>query len=329
MSQTNPNYSRVRPNKALTNFSQKYLQDQNEFVSLRAMPNLPVGKKSDLYYMYNIGDFNRAQAKERAPGTESAGGSYRLSTEPYFCRRYDFHKDITDEDRVEAESPIMVEQDASQFVAQSCLVTREKKFAESFMDGARWGTDKTDATWGDPSSEPVVEVRDAKRAIKSRTGMRANKAIIGEPLYDLLLDHPAILSLMDGGATTDRLAIVNRQRLAAIFELDEIFVMGAVYNDAQENTDPDVRDMKFIVENDMLLYHAPNSVGVNTPTAGAQFSWTGLLGGGHGLPNNSMRTKKFRMEHIESDRIEGSMAFDYKVTGKDLGYYFTNAAKAS
>ena len=70
----------------------------------------------------------------------------------------------------------------------------------------------------------------------------------------------------------------------------------------------------------MLLYYAPDSVGLDEPTAGIQFSWTGPAGN----TPNGMRVKRFRMEKNEADRIEGQMSFVYQVTGPDLGYYINN-----
>jgi len=50
------------------------------------------------------------------------------------------------------------------------------------------------------------------------------------------------------------------------------------------------------------------------------FAWTGLLGQGAG----NLRIKKFAMDKEAADRVEGEMAFDFKLTGSDLGYYFTS-----
>jgi hypothetical protein len=93
---TNPTAGDVHVNTPLTNFSQKYLLSADMFIATRAFPNAPVTKQSDLYYEFNRGDFYRDEAQERADGTESAGGGFRLSTNPYFARVYAFHKDVTD-----------------------------------------------------------------------------------------------------------------------------------------------------------------------------------------------------------------------------------------
>ena len=74
----------------------------------------------------------------------------------------------------------------------------------------------------------------------------------------------------------------------------------------------------------LLLYYAPNTVSGDEPTAGVVFSWTGYLG----ATTNGMRVKRFRQEKLESDRVEGQMAYDQKLTAADLGYMFTTVSAA-
>jgi hypothetical protein len=57
------------------------VQDARNFVAARVFPNIPVQKRSDSYFKYNQGDFLRAEMQKRAPGTESVGSGYRLTTD--------------------------------------------------------------------------------------------------------------------------------------------------------------------------------------------------------------------------------------------------------
>lgn len=315
---TNPTAGDVHVNTPLTNFSQKYLLSADMFIATRAFPNAPVTKQSDLYYEFNRGDFYRDEAQERADGTESAGGGFRLSTNPYFARVYAFHKDVTDRQRANQDSPVQLDNSATQYVTHKLLIRRERIFANTYMKTGVWGTDDTSKNWADVSSDPIRDVRVAKSTVQKATGYRPNKMIIGREAYDVLLDNDAVLARIVGGANNNLPATVMRTLLAQLFELDEIFVMDAVFNSASAQADPDVESIGFISSKDVLLYYAPNTVALNEPTAGVQFSWTGLMGN----TPNGMRIKRFRNEPTESDRIEGQMSFDYKLTGKQLGYFF-------
>jgi len=67
--------------------------------------------------------------------------------------------------------------------------------------------------------------------------------------------------------------------------------------------------------NNALLTYKPSSAGLMTPSAGYTFSWTGNVGSG----NDGMRVKRFRMEHLASDRVEIEMSYDQKLVAADLG----------
>lgn len=322
---SNPTAGDVHVNTPLTNFGQMYIQSASSFIAMRAMPNLPVSKQSDLYYEFNRGDFLRDQAEERADGAESAGSGFRLSTSNYFAKVYAFHKDITDRQRANADPQVRLENSATIWVSQKMLIKRETLFNTSYMGAGKWTTDKTpDAgdLWDASTSDPVVQVRLAKRTVQESTGYIPNKMIIARDAYDALLDNDAILSRINGGATTDLPAMVMKVLLTQLFELQEIFIQDAVVNTAVADiSDPTVESTAFLSSAQALVYYAPDSLTLDEPTAGAQFSWTGFVG----ATPAGFRTKKFRLpEAVAAERIEGEMAFDQKITGIDLGYMFND-----
>ena len=322
---TNPTAGDVHVNTPLTNFGQKYLLNASQFIASRAMPNMPVSKQSDLYYEFNKADFLRDEATARADGTESAGGGFRLSTSPYYANVYAFHKDVTDRQRANQDNQVRLDQSATQWVTQKLLIRREILFQESYFTTGLWETDITPAAgdkWDTATGDPIAQIRLGKRTVQGTTGFRPNKLIIGRSAYDGLLDNDAILARITGGATTTVPALVMKQKLTELLELDEIYIMDSIFNSAPISvTDPAFATYEFVGDKDALLYYAPDSVNLDEPTAGTQFSWTGFTG----ATDSGQRIKRFRMENLSSDRVEGEMAFDYKLVGKELGYFF-NAA---
>ena len=315
---TNPTAGDVHVNTPLTNFSQKYLQSADSFISTRAFPNAPVVKQSDLYYVFDRDDFYRDDAEERADGTESAGGSFDLSTDPYFARVYAFHKDVTDRQRANQDAAVQLDTSATQFVSHKLMIRREKAFADAFFTTGRWATDNNSVNWTTATSDPIVDFRNAKRQVKMDTGYEPNKVIFGRQSWDAILDNDAVLARITGGSTRDMPAMVMRELVAQLLEVDEIFVMNAIETTTQKGAATQTR--AFIGGAHALLYYAPDSVALNEPTAGAQFSWTGFTG----ATDAGMRIRRFRKESLSADRIEGEMAFDYRLTGRDLGYFFQN-----
>lgn len=323
-----PTAGDVHVNTPLTNISIAYFQDASEFVASQVFPNIPVQKQSDRYYTYDRGEFNRDEAEKRAPGTESAGGSYTLDNTPtYYADVWAFHKDIPDQVRNNADSVLAPDREATTYVTQKAMIRREKAFAATYFTTGVWTTDITGVSgtpgagetkqWNDAASTPIEDIRAAKLVIKQSTGFTPNTLVLGEEVWSALADHPDIVDRIKYGQTPGSPAIVSKQAVAALLELDRILVMGAIENTATEGQ---TAVHAFIGgKKAMLCYSAPTP-GLMTPTAGYTFSWTGLTG--NGVEGN--RIKKFRMEALESDRVEIQFAFDMKLVSADLGYFWSS-----
>lgn len=315
---TNPTAGDVHVNRPLTNFAQKYLQQANAFVAMQAFPNLPVSMQSDTYYTFSRADFYRDEAAVRADGTESQGGGFTLSTDPYFAQVYSFHKLVTDRQRANADAAINLDESATQYVTHKLLIRRERQFVTNLFSTSLWGTDQN-VDWTAASSDPIANVRTAIRTVQGNTGYRPNKMLIGRQAYDTLLDNDEILSRITGGSTNQMPAMVMRTLLAQLFELEQVFVMDSVVNTAIVGA---TESTGFIGGDNALVYYAPNTVGLEEPTAGVQFSWTGLLGN----TAAGMRIRRFREESKQADKVEGDMAFDFKLVASELGYLFTSVS---
>lgn len=325
----NPTPGDVHVNAPLTNISIAYLQSAANFVADRIFPNIPVSKQSDRYYTYDRGEFNRDEMQERAPGTESEGGGYTVDNTPtYYAPVYAFHRDVPDQLRANADSVLAPDKEATIFVTQKALIKREKLWVGKFFRASLWSHERTGVAgnpantgefkqWNDAASTPIEDVRRAKREMMEDTGFEPNKLVLGRAVYDALLDHPDIVDRLNRGQTTGP-ALVNKAALAALFEIETIEVMNAIENTAREGQAP---SHSFIGGKHALLVYAAPTPGLMTPTAGYTFSWTGFLGAGA----QGGRIKSFRMEALESDRVEIQMAFDQKLVGADLGYFFAGA----
>jgi hypothetical protein len=316
----------VHVNVPLSNISIAYLQNASNFVAARVFPNIPVSKQSDRYYTYERGDFNRDEMTERAPGTESSGGGYRLDSSPtYYAPVYAFHKDIPDQVRSNADAMLNPDREATAFVTHKALIKREKIWVSRYFREGVWTNDVDGVAtitgggqvlhWSDANSNPIENVRAAKTAILQSTGFEPNKLVLGRQVYDALVDHPDVIDRLKYGQTSGAPAQASRDSLARLFEVDSIEVMNAIENTAVEGRSA---QHAFIGGKKALLCYANPSPGLMTPSAGYVFSWTGYVGAGA----EGSRIKQFRMEPLASDRVEIEMAFDCKLVAADLGYFW-------
>lgn len=336
-----PGRGDVHVDRPLTNLSLAFTQEADSFVADKVFPNIPVSNRSDEYYTYDRGEFNRDEMEKRAPGTQSAGGGYTIGTDNYSADVWGYHKDIHDQVRNNADASINLEREAVDFVTHKAMIKREvlwtaTYFADS-IPGAIWtfaadgssarsgSFDPTDVGdtnnkllgWASDSSTPIEDVREGKRYVQAATGFRPNVMTCSRGVFDRILDHPDIVGRLDAGQTPGGPAMVNKGRLAALFEIDEILVMDAIQNTANKGA---TNAHSFIGGDHALLSYRPPNPGLMTPSAGYTFSWTGQTG----ATVAGSRIKRFRMEPEGSDRVEIEMAFDQKLVSADLGYFFAD-----
>ncbi len=311
-----PTRSDVHVNKPLTNISIAYIQKESDFIAGKVFPVVPVMKQSDLYFSYDKKYWMQTQSRKRAPGTESAGSGY--VTDPnnqYFCDVWAVHKDIDDQTRQNADGPLDLDRDATLFVTQQNLLRREKQFVSQYLQPSLWtgAADFTPSTkWDHSGSDPMEDVDTKKASIKSKTGFTPNTLVISEDVFYALRNNAAVL---DRIKYTQR-GVVTAELLASLFGVDKLLVAGAVEDAAAEGL---ADDINYLVSDLALLVYANPTPSIMQPSGGYIFTWQGLFGAGA----QGGRIKSFRMEHLNSDRVEGEMSFDMKQVGADLGCFFT------
>ncbi len=327
-----PTRSDVHVNRPLTNVSIAYIQRAQDFIADKVFPIVPVMKQRDRYFVYTKDWWFRAGATKRAPSSESAGGGFHVDNTPtYYCDVWAWHDDVDDQTRANADEPVDLDRDATLFVTQVLLLRREIQFTVKFMASGIWQGYKVAGTatdfqpnvngkgyWDSSSSNPMADVDFLKQQIKSQTGFLPNTLTVADDVFFGLRNNAAVL---DRIKYTQR-GIVSEELLAALFGVEKFLVASAVQNTSQEGQ---TGAFGFLVQNSFLLVYSNPAPSILQPSAGYIFSWQGLFGAGA----QGNRIKTFRMEHLESDRIEGEMAFDMHQVGLDLGVYGYNVLQTA
>lgn len=323
----NPSVSDVHVNAPLTNLSVAYMQDEARFVAGRVFPDVPVSKQSDLYYVYDRGDFNRDLAKVRAPSTESAGGGYRVSTTPYYAPVYAFHRDIDDQIRANADPQFNLDAEATRYISQVMMIRKEIIFTTNYFTTGLWTTEYAGAAgasstekvyWSDDNSDPVVDIEDAKNVMLELTGFEPNTLVLGKKVWSALKNNVEVKDRIKYGQTASQPARATLDTIRNLFEIETIYVASAIQNTAEETTAGGSETNSFIAGNHALLCYVAPRPGMMTPSAGYTFSWTGYLGAG-AMGN---RISRMRFDKIHSDRIEIESAFAMQLVAADLGVFF-------
>ena len=319
-----PTSSQVHVNRPLTNISIAFIQQSSMFAAGQVFPMVPVESKSDLYFIYDKADMHRNDIRPRAPGTESAGSGFGISNDNYNCAVYSLHKDIDDQIRANADDPLDLDTAATQFLVGQSLIQREVTFAQKFMAQSVWSLDYEGVAsgptgsqvlkWSDDASDPVADVKKAATAIHRLTGLRPNTLTMAQDVRDALDTNPSIIDRLKYGQTSPGAVVVGDADLARVFGVERIIVSGAIINNAKEGA---AANNDFVIKGGVLLTYSAPAPSLMAPSAGYVFTWRGLLGN-----NEGVAIRRFRMEHLRSDRVEIDLAYDQKKVSSDLGAYF-------
>lgn len=310
----------VHIDAALSNLSVAYIQDASNFIADKVFPIVNVQKQSDKYFKYEKGAFFRDEAKRRAPATESAGSGFGLGTDTYFCDKWALHKDVDDDTVANSDPAIDPYGDATNFVANSLLIRRERLFADAYMKTGVWGTDETGGTnfaqWDDEAtSDPADDAKRVRISMLSKTGYAPNTMTVGYEVYEALKKHPLIMEKFRYSGKES----ITTDMLARYFEVERFLVAQSVYTSSAEGVADASLTMAFIHGKNVLFSFAPRVPSLMMPAAGYIFGWAGLTG----VNNAGIATSRFRMQQLKADRVETEMAVDMKLVAADMGYFLT------
>jgi len=316
--------SEMHVDKFLTDLSIGYFQQAMNFVAGKVFPIVPVNKASDLYPIFDRSYFWRDELKVRPLGGEAPRVGYSITQDSYNALEWSVAHTIDDRVRANADDPLNPDRAAANLLTQQALVHLDRVWAANFFTTSLWGTDRQGVAaaptypeflqWNDASSDPIGDIRRSSYAIASQTGFKPNTLVIGTDAYQALVDHPDIVGRIQYSQT----GIVTPQLLSVLFDLDQVIVPMSVQNSAAEGA---AASYGFIHAADqaLLCYSAP-SPGIDQPSAGYHFAWTGLIPG----EMNAMGgvVQRMRDEMRFSDYLVLRMAYDMKLVATDLGVFF-------
>lgn len=335
-----PTAGQVHVNRPLTNISIAYMQSASAFVADQVFPNVPVQKQADKYFRYDRSDFFRNQMQKRAESTESAGSGWKVDSTPtYFCDKYALHKDISDDIRANADAPLNMDRDATEWLSQQAMVNRETTWAANYMAASVW-TGVTGAAqditgvasdspstnqvsqWNRSAATPIANVKTYCSTSQGLTGFRPNKLVIGRQVWDALSEHDDLVSRIQYSSSNNNPAVVSKMAAAALMEIDAVLVADGLKATTAENPafETSMTIARIIGKTALLVYANPRP-SLLMPSGGYTFSWTGYL---NGQGQMGQVVKSFRMENLSSDRVEIEQAYDQKVVCTDCGVYFAS-----
>jgi hypothetical protein len=315
--------SAVHIDQPLSNLTLAYVQEQSNFIADKVFPVVGVQRQSDKYYIYDRAEMNRSgDVKKLAPRTEVNRIGMTISNDSYFADVYGIGMDFDEQTIANEDTVLETRAAGAQTLINRVLIEREQQFASTFFSAGAWTTDVTPANlWSDYSlSTPLTDVTTARRTMQLKSGgFKPNTMVVGKEVRDILVNHPDVLARLNGGATVSNTALVTDAKLAEIFEVENFYVMEAVANTAAEGL---AEANGFIGGKNALLVHTPRTSGLMTPAAGLTFAWNNIPGVNNlGITVESFSDDALKRQQV-AEHIQVKMAYDMKIVGADLGYFF-------
>jgi len=311
----------------LTDYSVMYVQGSNAFVAQRAASVIPVLKQTDKYVVYDRGYFWRDEVTPRPLGGRPNQAGYKISEGTYSAVEYGLEHTIDDRQRANADDPIRLEENATILLTQKNLIKQDRVWAKNFFTTGKWTTDVTGVAsspsssqflqFDDAASDPIGIIDKYKDKITELTGFRPNTLTLGSDVKRVLRSHPDIADRIK----YTQMGVADDALLAELFEVDNVVTARSVYNAADEGA---TDNFSFIVDKKaMLLTFIEPNPGLDSPTAIANFAWTGLVPGATNAIGGVIESG--RDDRAHSDYYQGRMAWDLAQVSADLGVFFDAA----
>jgi hypothetical protein len=321
-----PHPSDVHVNAPLTDLSLAVIQSETAFIAAQVFPTVPVKKQGDRYYVYNAGDLLADDAKLRAPGTKAAEGDYRVDNTPaYYCPIYAKRRAISEQERDNADAVINTDRDAMEFVTRSLLIRRERLWVAGYFGTGIWTNNKVGGAkgggkdfiqWSDyTNSHPITDVGAYMEVVRLGTGFRPNTLVLTPDVMEQLRNHPDVL---DRFKYTQK-GVITADLLAAVMGVERVVSAEAVYNSSLDPDNPVITNIAGTKA--VLLVYAAKAPGIRVASGGYTFVWTGLTG----VNSAGFRIKKYRVDELSSDIVEGEVAFAPKIVAPSLGCFLSDA----
>jgi len=302
----------TRVNKPLTEISVQYNND--EYIAGKVLKDVMVSKESDLYYVYN--NDLRLETTNRANGAPANEATYEVSTSSYSLTEHALKDKITKRDRENVDAPLQLDKDTTEYLTDKLMLRQEYEAATLLFTTTSFGNNATLNTatsfvYNTTTSAPIQSVLSATSYILGQGGGKANCAVTSQPVLDALKENDNVFARIQ---YVER-AVLTKELLASLFDLDELFVGSAVYNTAKEGQ---ASSLSNIWGNDFLVANIAKNPRLKTRTAAVTLRQRQY--------GNPVRVRKWNDDERECDFIEVQSMYAPKLIATSSAYLLKTVA---
>ena len=296
----------------LSEFAMGYRPDG--FIADMIFPTVTVGKQSDLYPVFDRGDRLRQQDTKRAPGTRAKRVVESVGSDTYYANNYALAAAVNIEDKVNAD-PILSSDAAmskTRLVMDHLLLDWEIRVATQVTNPSNVGSSAAvDSGWGG-AGDPLGDMNSAIDNVKYSNGKKVTHIVFGTSAWDTFRRDSTVRNLING--TNNGGGYVSEADVATLLQVPNIMIGDAFQNTGEEGQSEVLAE---VWDDNVLLYHAPQSASFDDPSFGYSIRWQGA-----GLPNMQVERHPYD-SRVKCEDIEVGYYQDEKITGASYAFLLT------
>jgi len=297
--------------KALSNVATKYVN--SEMIADKVFKTMKVKNETDLYYIWKR-DFRLPQSG-RANGAPANQENWGVTTSSYTCSEQALAETLTDRDMQNTDSGIQLQADTVEFLTDKLLMTKEKMLADLLFTTTASGNNVTLTTatswaYNTTTSSPIQDINSATSVVRIASGVEPNKLVMGDEVYIKLRNNQNVYERIK---YTER-AILTKELLAALFDIDEVIVGKAIYDSAQESIPTAIESITSMWGNAAWL-------GYINPSSGRKALTAGLT-----LESRGFQVKSWREEKLAGNVYEVGQIYTHKLVATQTAFNFVTPA---
>lgn len=226
------------PDIALTNVSQAYQNDPDQFIAERVAPVVPVKKKNFNIYFYGKENLKKPVDDTRTRFGETKQAQYSMTSKPFGPLRGHELKDGIDFDQDEmTEEPLDLEIDITNFLSEQMAITKEIAVYTLLNDTTQLTLNTTlsgTSQWSDyANSTPFEDLKTAAQVQRLNGLKPANAMWMSYYTFSILQQHPDLIERVKYSNIAS-LTLEMMQNLFGQFGVKQIWVSSAVVDSAAE-----------------------------------------------------------------------------------------------
>lgn len=297
----------VHVNRPLSQVSIAYRN--GNYIAQEVAPIVRVQKKSDLYFIFPKQAWFRNRSKFRAPGTRFPRGDYPLTTGSYMCINDAFSKEITDEERDNADQPLRPDVTATNFVTDALLMGLENRVANLISTSTNWASASVASTlWTSDTSDPFANIDACVDAVVSQIGQMPNVAVMSWKSWKAARNNAALLDRIKYTRPGGKLEATDFKNW---FGFEKVLIGISLVDSAQ---DGQAASMSYVWGNDFWCGYVTPNPSLEEPTALYTLQW------------GDREISRYRYEEEHYDLVAGQHWTSEKITASDSGAGYYNVA---